>query len=176
MPNKGQLLNLEPLLRLGILVSAVVLLIIGLCGAIVYAPAGAEARGHLHWGNSVESGISDAKKHNKYVLADFYTDWCGWCKKLDKETFKDSNVIAYLNSKFVCVKVNAEGSPANQALAKKYNVHGFPCAIVLNSQGKYVGRLSGYLDAGQYETALEELIHRPNGNSSSGGAKSGRAE
>lgn len=44
----------------------------------------------------------------KKVFIDLYTDWCGWCKKMDKETFKDPEVIKYLNDNFYAVKFNAE--------------------------------------------------------------------
>jgi len=45
---------------------------------------------------------------DKKVLVDMYTDWCGWCKKMDKNTFTDPAVVEYLNQNFVLVKFNAE--------------------------------------------------------------------
>ncbi len=44
----------------------------------------------------------------KKVMIDMYTSWCGWCKVMDKKTFTDPAVIAYLNENFVLVKFNAE--------------------------------------------------------------------
>lgn len=64
-----------------------------------------------------EEGMEKAKKENKALLIDAYTDWCGWCKVMDKETYKDAKVIAKLNESFVAVKFNPE-------LDKKYNVDG----------------------------------------------------
>jgi len=56
--------------------------------------------------------IEDLEKmsniQDKKVLVDVYTDWCGWCKKLDKGTFTDPEVVKYLNENFVMVKFNAE--------------------------------------------------------------------
>jgi thioredoxin-related protein len=43
------------------------------------------------------------------MLVDTYTDWCGWCKKLDADTFSDPVIAELLNSKFYPVKLNAEG-------------------------------------------------------------------
>lgn len=44
----------------------------------------------------------------KKIFIDFYTDWCGWCKVMDKNTFKDPNVIKLMNKYFYPVKFNAE--------------------------------------------------------------------
>lgn len=111
------------------------------------------------WGTDLNTGLAQAKG-KKYVLADIYTDWCGWCKRLDRDTFADPQMMAYLNSKFVCVKVNAE-RPNGQPVATKYKVNGFPCALVFDPSGKIIGKLSGYLKPGDYKQALEDLIAHP---------------
>lgn len=48
------------------------------------------------------------KTEPKKVFIDLYTDWCGWCKKMDKTTFTDPEVVKYLNANFYPVKFNAE--------------------------------------------------------------------
>ncbi len=48
------------------------------------------------------------KKHPKKVLIDIYTDWCGWCKRLDATTFKDPKIVDYLNKNYYCVKLDGE--------------------------------------------------------------------
>jgi thioredoxin-related protein len=48
------------------------------------------------------------KENFKPIIVDLYTDWCHWCKVMDKETYENENVIKYLNEKFYCVKLNAE--------------------------------------------------------------------
>ncbi|MBK8443271.1 MAG: thioredoxin family protein [Sphingobacteriales bacterium] len=49
-----------------------------------------------------------AQKEPRKVLVDLYTDWCGWCKKLDKQTFSHPHIGNYVNQKFYAVKMNAE--------------------------------------------------------------------
>ncbi len=50
------------------------------------------------------------KTNPKKIFIDVYTDWCGWCKKMDAYTFKDPQVIALMNKYFYAVKLNAEMS------------------------------------------------------------------
>ena len=141
----------------------------GIIGAIVTFP-GTISGGHssagafnlgVGWKASLDGALVEAKQKQKYVLADVYTDWCGWCKKLDKDTFQDAQMVRYLKGKFICVKLNAEGSKEGKAAAKKYHVHGFPCSLVFNTEGKFIGRLSGYMEPDKFQSALEDLIAHP---------------
>jgi len=58
---------------------------------------------------SIEEAEAACKKNPKKIFVDVYTDWCGWCKKMDKSTFRDSLVLKYAGEKFYAVKLNAEG-------------------------------------------------------------------
>jgi thioredoxin-related protein len=57
---------------------------------------------------SIEEAIALQKKKPKKMFIDMYTDWCGWCKRMDATTFTDPTVAAFLNEHFYCVKFNAE--------------------------------------------------------------------
>lgn len=53
--------------------------------------------------------VQDSMKVNKKkIFIDLYTDWCGWCKRMDATTFKDPSVVDYMNRNYYCVKFNAE--------------------------------------------------------------------
>ena len=54
------------------------------------------------------TGYLKAKRLNKILLVDVYTEWCGWCKVMDRETYKNVSIIKQLNKDFVCVKFNPE--------------------------------------------------------------------
>jgi thioredoxin-related protein len=58
----------------------------------------------MTWEQAVELNKSKPKK----IVVDVFTDWCGWCKRMDKGAFMDPAIAAYVNDKFYAVKLNAE--------------------------------------------------------------------
>jgi len=100
-----------------------------------------------------DEGLKLAAKAGKPVLVDFYTNWCGWCKKMDKTTYVDPAVTSYMNSKFIAVKVNAESRDAinlpsgpvdGRRLARSFGVTGYPSIWFLESDGKKINNLPGF--------------------------------
>ncbi|MEM1215563.1 MAG: DUF255 domain-containing protein [Bacteroidota bacterium] len=67
--------------------------------------AKAEAINWLTWEEAMEAMEKEPKK----IFVDVYTDWCGWCKRMDASTFTDEDVISYMNENFYAVKFDAEG-------------------------------------------------------------------
>lgn len=55
-----------------------------------------------------EEATEKSKKDKKKIFVDIYTDWCGWCKKMDKSTFSEDHIAKYVNANFYAVKFNAE--------------------------------------------------------------------
>ncbi|MFM7014692.1 MAG: thioredoxin family protein [Bacteroidota bacterium] len=61
----------------------------------------------IHW-MSFEEAVKKNDANPKRIFIDTYTEWCGWCKKMDASTFKDPAVIKYMNDNFYAVKLDAE--------------------------------------------------------------------
>lgn len=60
----------------------------------------------ISWDEMIAIRENDSIK--KKVFIDFYTGWCGWCKKMDATTFSDPTIVNYMNSKYYAVKFDAE--------------------------------------------------------------------
>src|SRR4030065_527345 len=67
------------------------------------------ASNEVNW-VSYDKGLEVAKRENKHLVVDFYTTWCGWCKKMDKDTYTNSGEKKLLAENYVAVKLNAESS------------------------------------------------------------------
>ena len=66
------------------------------------------------------TGYAKAIRLNKILLVDVYTDWCYWCKVMDKQTYSKKEVISALNKDFVCVKFNPEKANDSLKLFDQY--------------------------------------------------------
>jgi thioredoxin-related protein len=91
-------------------------LVLGICSADKPAPASEK----LKWMTLAEARDAMTKE-KKPILIDLYTDWCGWCKIMDKKTYTNPKVIAYLQEHFYPVKLNAETKESLVWNEKTYN-------------------------------------------------------
>ena len=129
----------------------------GLCLAIILGAVPALAE--VEWSTAAyDEIIGEAKTSGKYVFIDFYTVWCGPCKKMDKETYVDAGVVEFLGE-MIPVKYDAEKG-AGIELAKKYNVYAYPTVILVDSSGEEIDRYLGYLGA---EDFLKVMTDYKNG-------------
>lgn len=106
----------------------------------------------ITWVN-YDEGLKLANKTDKLVFIDFYTNWCKFCHKMDRETFSNQKVIDYFNDHFVAVKINAEsnvkmtlpdGEFSGREISRQYGVRGYPTYWFLKSDGEKINFTSGY--------------------------------
>ncbi|MBC6998287.1 DUF255 domain-containing protein [Cytophaga sp. FL35] len=72
----------------------------------------------LSWDQAAELASTD--ENPKKIFVDVYTDWCGWCKKMDKDTFQDPEVAEYMAKNFYMVKLDGEGKDPIEFKGKTY--------------------------------------------------------
>jgi thioredoxin-related protein len=125
---------------------------------------------------SLEDAMKAAAKSKKGVFIDMYTEWCGPCKMLDRNTFSDKSVIDHINANYHAVKFNAEGNQEVTFNGKKYSnpnyrpttgrnsaheftaflqVRGYPTMYILNPKGEVQINIVGYRNPEQLLTELK---------------------
>ena len=72
----------------------------------------------LSWNEAAELAAND--KNPKKIFIDVYTDWCGWCKKMDKDTFQNPEVAKYMSQHYYMVKLDGEGKEPIEFKGKTY--------------------------------------------------------
>jgi thiol:disulfide interchange protein len=95
------------------------------------------------WQKDLDRALSMAKANHGKVVVDVYTDWCGWCKKMDQTIYTDPKVVA-LSNKHVFLKLNAEDGGQGQRFASRMNVDGYPTTIILDENGHSLHSVAGY--------------------------------
>lgn len=114
---------------------------------------------------SYDEAIKLNKKGKKKYLVDVYTDWCGWCKVMDKQTFTDPAVIKYVNEKYIAVKLNAESNKATtyrgqvtteaQLATQIFRATGYPTTVVLEEEQNLLLSQAGFLNA----EIMDKVLH-----------------
>lgn len=113
----------------------------------------------IKW-NDFNEAETQIKKHpKKYIFVDLYTDWCGWCKLMDKKTFTDPEVVKVLNKKFIPVKFDAQDQNPQVFFEKTYSFDGtynelarnilrnelmFPSFVIINQYGLVEKIINGF--------------------------------
>lgn len=112
-----------------------------------------EATSTIGWEN-FEKGMLLANKENKHVFLYFHAEWCTYCTKLKKTTFKDKDVLTYLAQNFISISVDAD---QHRELAKQWRVRGLPTIWFLKPDGSKISNIPGYINAGQMIKFLEYI-------------------
>ena len=120
------------------------------------------------WLTDLSKAQAQAKADHKMVLMDFNgSDWCSPCKALRKNVLSSPEFMDYAKKNLVLVVVDfpkhkelpAAQKQANDALAEKFGVEGFPTVVVLNSEGKEIKKSAGYdgQNAKEFIAELQKL-------------------
>ncbi|MEM9674531.1 MAG: thioredoxin family protein [Cyclobacteriaceae bacterium] len=113
---------------------------------------------------TVEEAQALAEENPKKVIMDVYTDWCGWCKKMDKTTFADEKVVEYVNENFYAVKLKADSNDkvvfkgqefSKGELARALRVTGYPTIVFFDESFGRFQPVSGFRPAEDFLKLLE---------------------
>ncbi len=112
------------------------------------------------------------KTEPRKVYVDIYTDWCGWCKVMEKKTFTHPKLIEYLNNNYYCIRFNAEAKDTIVFNGKKYGFYAgsktnelavewmqhklsYPSSIFMEENFKNPQPVPGYLEVPSIEMILK---------------------
>ncbi len=108
----------------------------------------------LVWYTDIALAFKKAAETNRIVFVDCYTDWCGWCKKLDQETFTHPDFIN-ISAKFVLLKVDGD---KQIEFCRKYNVSAYPTLLFLKADGKEIRRQVGFITGPKLVDIMKSLL------------------
>ena len=128
---------------------------------------------------SFNKAVELNKNDPKPFLVDIYTDWCGWCKKMDRDTYANPIIAKYINKNYHAVKMDGEGKEpiTYKEYTFKYKSQGrsgyhelsallmngkltYPMTVILNKEEKLLDRIPGYLDARKMEMVLAYFMKK----------------
>lgn len=90
-----------------------------------------------------------AKKENKLIFLDAYTEWCRPCMQMARDVFTLDKVADFYNGKFINVSMDMEKGEG-PAIAEKYKIKAYPTFLYINGEGRLVHRGGGYQEADQF--------------------------
>lgn len=139
--------------------------------AFISAGKPAEKGEKLHW-MTLEEAKAAMQKEKRPVYIDLYTDWCGWCKVMDKNTYTNDKVIAYLEQKFYPVRLDAETRKTLEWENRAYNYEqnykvnefalyltrgqlSFPTTIIIPTDNSGPQAIPGYLKPAELELIVK---------------------
>jgi thioredoxin-like negative regulator of GroEL len=132
--------------RWGFSLSVAAVLVCGWTAFAAEPPAGG-----IKWQTDLNVAHRLSQQTGKPMLFVFGADWCTWCKKLEKTTLTDRELVAYINANFVPIHIDADRDPR---VVQILEAEGLPCAVVLSPNADLLGRIEGFRDAAAYRTAL----------------------
>ena len=128
-----------------------------------------------------EEGMEKSKEESKKFIVDLYTNWCGWCKKMDKATFQNPIIAEYINENYIPIKFNAEQKTeiefegkVHKFIRRGRGYHSlaallangrlsYPTVVFLSEDKKVIQALPGFLDAPTFDPIMRyfaEDIHK----------------
>jgi thioredoxin-related protein len=117
---------------------------------------------NINW-KTFDEGIHLAQRENKKILVDVYTDWCSWCRKMDREVYSDTMIVRIIETTFIAIKLNAESSNrlnyrgesmTEQEFSRAIGVTGFPTTIFLNPDSSPITLVPGYVERKMFSHVL----------------------
>ena len=123
------------------------------------------------WGEDFEAAKKAAAAEGKLVFLAFSgSDWCGWCVKLEREVYSQTEFVNKAKRRFVLTMIDNPrdeerlsdlAKRQNRELTRRFGVRGFPCGMVCDAKGNVLGQIGGYVMGGPDEYLKRMLAFAP---------------
>ncbi|MCX9013373.1 MAG: thioredoxin family protein [Candidatus Methanoperedens sp.] len=108
----------------------------------------------LTFGTDLAQALESATAQDKPVFTYFRSEYCGWCKKFEEETFTNNTVVAKLNENFILVSLDVN-TQKNET--RGFRVRGTPASVFLYPNGTEISRIPGYTDTESFLTIINKI-------------------
>ncbi len=143
--------------------------LVALLLGLFLSPALAQGQAQIEWLTWGEAMALQAKEPRK-IIVDVYTDWCGWCKEMDRRTYSDPAIASQINDSFYAVKLNAEQAGELKFQGKTYDLESsgrrpthalarellngkmsYPSVVFLSEDTEVIQAVPGFHAAAEFE-------------------------
>jgi thiol:disulfide interchange protein len=110
----------------------------------------------LKWESDWDDAFTRARDEGKPVMANFYAEWCVWCKHLETITFRDEKVANMLADNVVPVNIDIDGDAKD--LVRDHRIQAPPTIVLFSADGEELGRIPGFLPPSNFLTVVEKIL------------------
>jgi tetratricopeptide (TPR) repeat protein len=114
----------------------------------------------VNWVGKFDDALKQAQAETKFIIMDFFVDWCPPCHEMEEKVYPDLEFINFSRSQ-IFMHLNAETDSEGIRLSNKFDVRSYPTLIVLDSKGKEIDRLSGGRSAKTLMANLRSIFENP---------------
>lgn len=113
------------------------------------------ATAQIAWNGTPQQAVQIAQKAQRPILAYVTTDRCGYCRKMERATWRDPQVIEQVQKSFVPLRLDAA---KHRELVARLKVRSFPTTIVFTPGGEIIGGAAGYLDPAKMAKLMKSSL------------------
>lgn len=125
--------------------------------ALLATTSSAHAAEEIPWSTNIEASLQQARASGKPVLMEFTASWCVYCKRMEKTTFVDPQVVQTVRQNFVAVRVDAD---QNKALVADLAIKGLPAILIVSPDLQIIERISGFQTPEALVPKLQNVARR----------------
>ncbi len=109
----------------------------------------------LTFGTDLGEALEIAASQDKPIFAYFRSEYCGWCRKFEQETFSNNTAVSKLDENFVLVSLDVDNQKEE---IRGFRIRGTPASVFLHPNGTEISRIPGYTDTESFIVRLNKIV------------------